>query len=70
MPISILILTLLAFGLALFFVGRRAAADAEGRAGFWLLMGVPAGIAFLLLAVILAAWLLWQYFTAGVPFLT
>lgn len=70
MPIAILIVVLLMFGFAMLFVGRRAAGDAEGRAGFWPLMCLPMGFALVLLAVIWAAWLLWQYITAGVPFLT
>lgn len=70
MPIACLIIFLLAFGFALFFVGRRAAADPEGRAGSWLLMCVPLGLALVLLAVILGGWLLWHHYTAGVPFLT
>lgn len=70
MPIFLLILTLLIFGSLAFFVGRRAAADPEGRAGFWLLMCVPLGLALVLLAVILGGWLLWHHYTAGVPFLT
>lgn len=69
MPIACLIIFVLAFGLALLFVGHRAAGDPEARAGFWRLMCVPVGLALVLLAVIWAAWLLWQYFTASVPFL-
>lgn len=69
MPIFLLIPALLAFGLVLFFLGRRAAGDPEGRAGLWQLMCVPVGLALVLLAIIWAAWLAWQYFTASVPFL-
>lgn len=70
MLIIVLLLALLLVGLAMFLVGLLAAGDPEGRAGFWLVMCVPMGLALVLTSVILGGWWLWHHYTAGVPFLT